>query len=96
MFASLQGMIDLDAELVRYGFIPKAKKAKKPSAKAWNILEALCAFDIETTTIDSTTALAQAVQQYWSHDLLSLSEDDMHQIDAIEQEYLDPAFILSR
>jgi lipoyltransferase/lipoate-protein ligase len=52
--------------------------------------------DIETTTIDSTTALAEAVQQYWAKEVLSLSEDDMHQIDAIEQEYLDPVFILSR
>ena len=52
--------------------------------------------DIEGTCIKSTTALAEAVQQYWSNELLSLNEDDMHQIDAIEQEYLDPAFILSR
>jgi lipoyltransferase/lipoate-protein ligase len=52
--------------------------------------------DIEGTSIASTTDLAHAVQQYWSNELLSLSEDDMHQIDAIEQEYLDPAFILSR
>ena len=51
--------------------------------------------DIEGTSIASTTDLAHAVQQYWSNELLSLSEDDMHQIDAIEQEYLDPAFILS-
>lgn len=52
--------------------------------------------DIEGTSIASTTDLAHAVQQYWSNELLSLSEDDVHQIDAIEQEYLDPAFILSR
>jgi lipoyltransferase/lipoate-protein ligase len=52
--------------------------------------------DIEGTSIASTTDLAHAVQQYWSNELLSLSEDDMHQIDAIEQEYLDPTFILSR
>jgi lipoate-protein ligase A len=52
--------------------------------------------DIKGTSIDSTTALAEAVQQYWCKEILSLSEDDMHQIDAIEQEYLDPAFILSR
>ena len=52
--------------------------------------------DIEGTCIESTTALAEAVQQYWCKEKCSLSEDDMHQIDAIEQEYLDPAFIQSR
>ena len=52
--------------------------------------------DIEGTCIESTTALAEAVQQYWCKEICSLSEDDMHQIDAIEQEYLDPAFIQSR
>lgn len=64
MFASLQGEINLDAELVRYGFIPKAKKAKKPSAKAWNILEALCAFDIETTTMIMAPETAGAVNAH--------------------------------
>ena len=64
MFASLQGPINLDAELVRYGFIPKAKKAKKPSAKAWNILEALCAFDIETTTMIMAPETAGSVNAH--------------------------------
>jgi putative heme iron utilization protein len=40
--------------------------------------------------------LAEAVQQYWCKEICSLSEEDMHQIDAIEQEYLDTAFIQSR
>jgi lipoic acid synthetase/lipoate-protein ligase A len=49
--------------------------------------------DIETTTIDSTTALAEAVQQYWSEEQIEFSQEDLLAIDAIEQEYLDPEFI---
>ena len=49
--------------------------------------------DIEATTIDSTSALAEAVQQYWSEELIEFSQEDLLAIDAIEQEYLDPEFI---
>ena len=49
--------------------------------------------DIETTTIDSTTALAEVVQQYWSEEQIEFSQEDLLAIDAIEQEYLDPEFI---
>jgi hypothetical protein len=49
--------------------------------------------DIEGTSIQSTTALAQTVQQFWCKDHFAISEDDIQQIDAIEQEYLDPEFI---
>ena len=54
--------------------------------------------DIPLTTnkIESTQALANAVQEYWCKALLYLSEDDLRQIDAIEQEYLNPDFIQSR
>ncbi len=52
--------------------------------------------DIANTTIESTTALAQAVQQYWCDNEVFLSMEDIRQIDAIEREYLDPDFILSR
>ena len=49
--------------------------------------------DIETTTIDSTSALAEAVQQYWSEEQIEFPQEDLLAIDAIEQEYLDPEFI---
>ena len=49
--------------------------------------------DIEATTIDSTSALAEAVQQYWSEEQIEFSQEDLLAIDAIEQEYLDPEFI---
>ena len=49
--------------------------------------------DIEATAIDSTSALAEAVQQYWSEEQIEFSQEDLLAIDAIEQEYLDPEFI---
>ena len=52
MFASLQKEVDLYAELTRYGYLARMKKAKKRSAKARDILNAVCAFDIETTTLN--------------------------------------------
>lgn len=51
MFASLQGEVSLYAELMKYSYLPKRPKAKKPSPKSRNILNAICAFDIETSTI---------------------------------------------
>lgn len=55
MFASLQGTVDLYAELTKYSYLPKHPKAKKTSSKSKNILNSICAFDIETTTIENTT-----------------------------------------
>ena len=52
MFASLQKEVDLYAELTRFGYLAKMKKAKKRSTKARDILNAVCAFDIETTTLN--------------------------------------------
>ena len=88
-------LYNVDYSVLQQAITPSEEKLAKHGVESVR-QRVINIHDIETTTIDSTTALAQAVQQYWSHDLLSLSEDDMHQIDAIEQEYLDPAFILSR
>lgn len=51
MFASMQD-VDFYAELTRLGFIPKKKRARKPAPASRDILNAVCAFDIETTTIN--------------------------------------------
>ena len=52
MFASLQENVNLYAELTRYGYLERQEKAKKKTAKSRDILNAVCAFDIETTTIN--------------------------------------------
>lgn len=50
MFASLNGEVNLYAELTRDGILDKQKKARKNSPKSHYICKAVCAFDIETTT----------------------------------------------
>ena len=64
MFASLNGAVDFYAELTRYGFLPRRARAKRPSPKSRFILNALCAFDIETTTIELPPAADQAVNAH--------------------------------
>ena len=51
MFASVQE-VDYYAELTKYGYIEHRKRARKPSPAARDILNVICAFDIETTTIE--------------------------------------------
>ena len=43
--------VDLYSELTRYGLIERKPRARKPSPAAVDILNVLCAFDIETSTI---------------------------------------------
>ena len=88
-------LYNVDYSVLQQAITPSEEKLAKHGVESVR-QRVINIHDIEGTSIDSTTALAEAVQQYWCQDILSLSENDMHQIDAIEQEYLDPAFILSR
>lgn len=47
-----EGKLDLKAELLRAGILPKVPKAKKPSNKANYYVNVINAFDIETTRLD--------------------------------------------
>lgn len=51
MFASVQ-QVDYYSELLKYGYIPRKKRARHPSPAAREIINCVCAFDIETTTIN--------------------------------------------
>lgn len=51
MFASLHE-VDLYAELTKFGYIEHKKRARKPSPASRDILNCMCAFDIETTTLE--------------------------------------------
>lgn len=44
--------VDIYAEISRNGYIERKKRARKPSPAAVNILNCICAFDIETSTIE--------------------------------------------
>lgn len=70
VFVSLQQNVDLYAELTRYGYLEKARKAHKHSPKKRDTLNAVCAFDIETTTlnlpiIDDKKQNAHAFMYIW-------------------------------
>ena len=88
-------LYDVDYSVLQQAITPSVEKLAKHGVESVR-QRVINIRDIEGTCIESTTALAQAVQQYWCKEFFSLTEDDLHQIDAIEQEYLDPAFIQSR
>ena len=48
------GVLDLKAELLKEGILPRIPKAKKPSMKANYYVNVMSAFDIETTRLDLT------------------------------------------
>ena len=66
--------VDYYAELTKYGYIEHKKRARKPSPAARDILNVICAFDIETTTIelpivDDRTQNAHAFMYVWQFQL---------------------------
>ena len=44
--------VDLYSEVIRHGIIERKPRARKPSPAAVDIMNCLCAFDIETSTIE--------------------------------------------
>ena len=73
MFASVHE-VDYYAELTKYGYIEHKKRARKPSPASRDILNIICAFDIETTTIelpivDDRTQNAHAFMYVWQFQL---------------------------
>lgn len=73
MFASVHE-VDYYAELTKYGYIEHKKRARKPAPASRDILNIICAFDIETTTIelpivDDRTQNAHAFMYVWQFQL---------------------------
>ena len=69
LFASVQE-VNFYAELTGHDYIEHKKRARKPSPAARDIINILCAFDIETTTIelpitDDRTQNAHAFMYIW-------------------------------
>ena len=88
-------LYDVDYQVLQQAITPSQEKLAKHGVESVR-QRVINIKDLSNTTIESTTALAQAVQLYWCKDKIYLSEEDIRQIDAIEQEYLDPKFIQSR
>ena len=77
MFASVQD-VNFYAELTKYGYIEHKKRARKPSPASRDILNILCAFDIETTTlelpiVDDRTQNAHAFMYIWQFQLNNIT-----------------------
>ena len=77
MFASVQE-VNFYAELTKYGYIEHKKRARKPSPASRDILNILCAFDIETTTlelpiVDDRTQNAHAFMYIWQFQLNNIT-----------------------
>ena len=53
------GVLDLKAELLKEGILPRIPKAKKPSMKANYYVNVMSAFDIETTRLDLSDSPAE-------------------------------------
>lgn len=73
LFASVQE-VNFYAELTKYGYIEHKKRARKPSPASRDIINILCAFDIETTTlelpiVDDRTQNAHAFMYIWQFQL---------------------------
>lgn len=73
MFASVQE-VNFYAELTKYSYIEHKKRARKPSPASRDIINILCAFDIETTTLelpitDDRTQNAHAFMYIWQFQL---------------------------
>lgn len=77
LFASVQE-VNFYAELTKYGYIEHKKRARKPSPASRDILNILCAFDIETTTlelpiVDDRTQNAHAFMYIWQFQLNNIT-----------------------
>lgn len=53
------GVLDIKAELLKEGILPRIPKAKKPSMKANYYVNVMSAFDIETTRLDLSDSPAE-------------------------------------
>ena len=53
------GVLDLKAELLKEGILPRIPKAKKPSMKSNYYVNVMSAFDIETTRLDLSDSPAE-------------------------------------
>jgi lipoic acid synthetase/lipoate-protein ligase A len=85
-------LYDVDYSVLQQAITPSEEKLAKHGVESVR-QRVINIRDIEATTIDSTSALAESVQQYWSEKQIEFSQEDLLAIDAIEQEYLDPEFI---
>lgn len=88
-------LYNVNFEVLQQAITPSKEKLAKHGVESvrqrvMNLRDILSANSIQTPSIE---VLAQKIKDYWCDSSYELNLEDMHAIDEIEQEYLDPSFI---
>lgn len=86
-------LYDVNFQMLQQAITPSQEKLAKHGVESvrqrvMNLKNIANAMDIP-----SIHALAQKIEEFWCNETYTLTENDLREIDKIEQEYLDPAFI---
>ena len=86
-------LYNVNFEILQQAITPSKEKLAKHGVESvrqrvMNLKNIANAMDIP-----SIHALAQKIEEFWCNETYTLTENDLREIDKIEQEYLDPAFI---
>ena len=86
-------LYNVNFEILQQAITPSKEKLAKHGVESvrqrvMNLKNIANAMDIP-----SIHALAQKIEEFWCNETYTLTENNLREIDKIEQEYLDPAFI---
>ena len=86
-------LYDVNFEMLQHAITPSQEKLAKHGVESVrqrviNLKDFANKLDLQSTQV-----LAQKIKEYWCNQTYIPTEKDLQEIDKIEQEYLDPAFI---
>lgn len=86
-------LYDVNFEMLQQAITPSQEKLAKHGVQS--VRQRVKNLKNIANTLDwqSTQALAQKIKEFWCNQTYIPTEKDLQEIDKIEQEYLDPAFI---
>ncbi len=86
-------LYDVNVEMLQQAITPSQEKLAKHGVQS--VRQRVKNLKDIANTLDwqSTLALAQKIKEFWCNQTYIYTEKDLQEIDKIEQEYLDPAFI---
>ena len=86
-------LYDVNFEMLQQAITPSQEKLAKHGVQS--VRQRVKNLKNIANTLDwqSTQALAQKIKEFWCNQTYIPTEKDIQEIDKIEQEYLDPAFI---
>ena len=89
-------LYDVDFDMLQHAITPSREKLAKHGVQSVRQRVMNLKNIANTKDIQSTQALAQKIEAFWCNLAYTPSEKDLSEIDKIEQEYLNSAFIQSR